>query len=91
MKMGENSLKLAGNFDYFLSGGVGAAAGGEFAFKDILFLRAGAHIGTGTSPLPTYLSLGSGVKFAGFHADFCWLTANEVIGNTLMVGIGYCF
>ena len=91
MDLSENTLKLAADLSYFLLGGVEAAAGGEFGYKDMLFLRAGAHIGTGKSPLPTYVSLGAGFKYAGFHVDLCWLTANQAIGNTLMAGIGYRF
>ena len=86
-----NRLQFGADLDYFFSGGFGAAAGTEFSFKDMIFVRAGAHIGTGRSPLPTYLSLGAGAKFSGFHLDVCFLTLNEAIGNTLMAGIGYAF
>ena len=86
-----NRLQFGADLDYFFSGGFGAAAGTEFSFKDMVFVRAGAHIGTGRSPLPTYLSLGAGAKFSGFHLDVCFLTLNEAIGNTLMAGIGYAF
>ncbi len=91
MDLSENTLKLAADLSYFLLGGVEAAAGGEFGYKDMLFLRAGAHIGTGKSPLPTYVSLGAGFKYAGFHVDLCWLTANQILGNTLQLGLGYRF
>ena len=57
----------------------------------MVFVRAGAHIGTGRSPLPTYLSLGAGAKFSGFHFDLCFMTLNEAIGNTLAIGLGYAF
>ena len=89
--LNENALKIAADFSYFLLGGMEAAAGGEFGYKDMLFLRAGAHLGTGKAPLPTYVSLGAGFKYSGFHVDLCWLTANQAIGNTLMAGIGYRF
>lgn len=91
MDLSENTLKLAADLSYFLLGGVEAAAGGEFGYKDMLFLRAGAHIGTGKSPLPTYVSLGAGFKYSGFHVDLCWLTANQILGNTLQLGLGYRF
>ena len=86
-----NKLNFGADLDYFFSGGLGAAAGTEFAFKDMVFVRAGAHIGTGRSPLPTYLSLGAGAKFSGFHFDLCFMTLNEAIGNTLAIGLGYAF
>lgn len=87
----ESAFKLAADFDYFLSGGIGAAIGGEYGFKDMLFFRAGAHIGSGNAPLPTFVTLGAGAKFSGFHVDLCWMTANEILGNTLNFGLGYRF
>lgn len=89
--LSENRLGFKADLDYFFSGGFGAAAGAEFAFKNMVFVRAGGHLGTGTSPLPSYVSLGAGAKFSGFHLDLCWLTANKAIGNTIMAGIGYAF
>lgn len=87
----QNALRLAADADYFFVGGFGAAAGAEFGIKDRFFLRAGAHLGSGKAPLPTYVTLGAGVQFSGFHLDLCWMTANPVLGNTLHAGLGYQF
>lgn len=89
--LSENKVNFGADMDYFFSGGFGLGAGTEYSYKDMVFVRAGAHVGTGSSPLPSYLSLGAGAKFSGFHLDICWLTANQAIGNTLMAGIGYAF
>lgn len=86
-----DSFRVNADIDYYLSGGFGAGGGAEYSFKDMLFVRAGAHLGSGSAPLPTYASLGAGFKFAGFHADLCWLTANGILGNTLHLGLGYSF
>jgi len=85
------SLDARADFDYYFAGGIGLSAGAEFGFKDMVFVRAGGRVGTGTSPVPTHLALGLGAKFFGVHLDLCYLTANEIIGNTLMAGIGYSF
>lgn len=89
--LSENKLNIGADADYFFSGGFGAAAGAEFAFQDMVFVRGGVHLGTATSPLPTHISLGAGFKYSGFHVDLCWLTANQAIGNTVMAGLGYSF
>lgn len=86
-----DSFKVNADIDYYLSGGFGAGCGAEYSFKDMLFVRAGAHLGSGSAPLPTYASLGAGLKLAGFHVDLCWLTANSILGNTLHLGLGYSF
>lgn len=84
-------LTFRADADYFFTGGIGAGLGAQYAWKDMVFVRAGYHLGTDMAPIPSYLSLGAGVKFSGFHLDLSFLTLNEAIGNTLMAGIGYAF
>ena len=90
--MEEGRIRVAADADYFLfCGGVGIAAGVEYAYKELVFLRSGIHLGSDSIPFPTYVSLGAGVKFSGVHLDISYLTINNVIGNTLTAGIGYEF
>lgn len=79
------------DFRYFFQGGLSAALGTQYAFKDLVFVRAGYHLGGGKSVLPSFASFGAGVKFAGLHLDIAWLTANKYLGNSLTVGLGYSF
>ena len=67
------------------------ALGAQYGWNDMVFARAGFHLGTGKAPLPTYASVGLGVKFVGVHLDVSYLLASKVLGNTLCVGIGYAF
>ena len=53
--------------------------------------EAGLKRGDSAKAVPTYASLGMGVKFAGVHIDAAFLTASQTLGNTLMVGLGYSF
>lgn len=91
LAFGSSAVKLAADFDYFFSGGLGLALGGQYGWNDMVFARAGYHLGTGKAPVPSYLSLGAGAKFANVHVDLCWLTASPALGNTLAIGVGYCF
>lgn len=88
---GKSAVDVAADFDYFFVGGIGAGLGTQYAWNDMVFVRAGFHVGSGKSPLPTYASLGLGFKFAGVHIDASWLTANQILGNTLCIGVGYAF
>ena len=72
----------------YLDGGIMAGLGLQYAIKDIAFVRAGYHYG---EVIPSYASLGLGVKFSGVHADFFYLLASETLGNTLGFGLGYSF
>lgn len=84
-------IRATADADYYLAGGLGGALGAEYGYKEMVFVRAGAHLGGQAAPIPTYVSLGAGVKFSGVHLDISFLTLNEIIGNTLTAGIGYEF
>ncbi len=84
-------LNLAGEVDYLFAGALMAGFGAEYCIQDIAFLRAGFHYGDAAKALPTFVSLGAGVQFAGIHLDLSFITASKTIGNSLMVGLGYAF
>lgn len=68
-----------------------AALGAQYNWNNTVFVRAGYHLGPETAPIPSYLSLGVGFKIAGIHADVCYMTASQTLGNTLGVSLGYAF
>lgn len=91
LALGKSGVAFAADADVFFTGGLGIALGAQYDWNDMVFVRAGFHVGTKPAPLPTYASVGLGVKFAGFHIDASWITANKILGNTICAGIGYAF
>lgn len=88
----EHSVKGDLDLDYFIYGKKFCAAlGGEYSYKNMLFARAGYHLGSDEAVLPSFATFGVGVKYAGVRLDLGYLTANKVIGNTITVGLGYSF
>ncbi|MBR1570141.1 MAG: PorV/PorQ family protein [Bacteroidales bacterium] len=77
--------------DYVFMSGFMAALGAQYAILDMVFVRAGYHLGTGKLALPSYASLGLGFQLAGFHLDVNYLLASATLGGTLGVGLGYSF
>ena len=77
--------------DVYFNGGISAAAGLQYCFNDMLFVRAGAHYGTDSAPLPTYVGLGLGVKLFGVRLDVSYLTASQTVGGSLCAALGYSF
>jgi len=57
----------------------------------MVFVRAGYHLGTDKAPLPSFATVGAGFKYAGFSLNVAYLTANNIIGNTLTFGLGVSF
>ena len=88
---GNHGMRFAAEADYFFSGAVTAAAGVQYSFRNMVFLRGGYHFGTNDAVLPSFATLGLGVRLFGVSLDLAYLTANDVIGNTLTFGFGYCF
>lgn len=79
------------DLDYFFSGNFTAAFGAEYSFKDMVFARAGYHYGADKAVLPSFATLGLGLKLYGIRLDFAFLTANDDIGNGFTLGFGYQF
>ncbi len=78
--------------DYFFSGWVAASVGAGYTFNDLVSVRAGYRYG-GESPIPSFASVGAGVKFFGAKLDLAYLIAgsDSPMKNTLAVSVGYCF
>lgn len=77
--------------DYVMGAGLMAALGAQYSIKDLVFVRAGYHLGASDIVIPSHVSLGLGVQFAGVHLDVSFLTASQTLGNTLAFGLGYAF
>lgn len=86
-----HGMRMVADADYFFSGNVTVAAGVEYSFRNMLFARAGYHFGTENAVLPSFATVGLGVRFFGLSLDVAYLTANDVLGNTLTFGLGYRF
>ena len=66
------------------------ALGAEAKIADMISVRAGYRY-VAKYVLPSFATLGIGAKFAGIRIDAAYLFANEVIGNTTAISLGYCF
>lgn len=86
----KHNVDVAVDADYYLDGCFAAAVGAEYTFDGLASVRAGYHYG-GESILPSYASVGAGVKFLGIKLDLAYLIASGPMKNTLAVGLGYTF
>ena len=88
---GRSSIDVSAEADLFFAGGFMAGAGLQYSYSDMVFARAGYHYGDAEKAIPSFASLGLGVKFAGVHLDAAYLLGNEVTGGTYVIGLGYGF
>jgi len=87
----EHSLEGVLDADYYFSGAYSVAIGAEYGYRDMLFVRAGYHYGSDDCVLPSFASLGLGVQLRGVRLEGSFLTANDYVGNSLTIGLGYSF
>ncbi len=78
--------------DYFFDGWLSAGIGAGYTFNDMVSFRAGYRYG-GESPVPSYASVGAGVKLLGVKLDLAYLVAagDSPMKNTLALSAGFCF
>lgn len=87
----DHGLKASVDADYYFSGDFTAVLGAQYAFKNMLFARAGYHLATDHAVLPSFLTVGLGVSYAGLSLDAAYITANDALGNSFCLGLRYSF
>lgn len=87
----EHALEVVLDGDFNFDKTFGGALGAEYAYNNMLFVRAGYRLASEKAVIPSHLGLGVGVHFSGFRADISYLTASPVLGNTVNIGLGYSF
>lgn len=85
-----HSVDVLLDADYYFGGWFAAAAGAAYTYNDLVVVRAGYRYG-GASPIPSYASVGAGVKFAGAKLDLAYLIGSSAMKNTLALTLGYTF
>ena len=92
--LGDSTLDLSADADYFFNGTLGLAAGASFAWKDMVFARAGYCYGTHSkgnfkaAPVPSHLAFGAGAKYLGIGLDITMVIVPKA-GNTVCMGLTY--
>ena len=76
---------------YYFSKALGAAAGAEFSFKDMVFARLGYNFASDNAPLASFASAGLGISLFGATLDLSYLFASPTISGTLLAGLSYRF
>ncbi len=88
---GRHGIRGLADLKCFFNDGVTAGAGVEYSYSKTFFLRGGYHYGSDDAALPSFVTLGAGLRFDLFSLDFAYLTADDTIGNTFTVGLGFSF
>lgn len=91
LDLGTSSVAFTAEADALFAGGIMAGAGCEYSFKDMVFARAGYHYGNSVNAVPSFASVGLGLNISGVKLNVAYLTASQVLANTMCVSLGYSF
>lgn len=86
----KHDISLRADAQYYFMGDFAAAIGAAYTYDDMVTLRAGYRYG-GTSVIPSFMSLGAGVKFFGVKVDVAYVLGSSAMANTVAVSLGYSF
>lgn len=75
---------------YYFTGYFAAALGASYTYDDLLSFRAGYRYG-GSSVIPSFVSVGAGVKLSGVKIDLAYLLSSTAMANTMCLSLGYSF
>lgn len=87
----QHGLQINVDADYYFSNSFSAAAGAQYGWNNMVFVRAGYRFSAKSCVIPSFASVGLGFKFKGIRLDAAYLMANEALKNTINIGIGYSF
>ncbi len=89
--LGESgTVEAAGDFNYFLDGGIKAALGGQYTWKDMISIRAGFN--TSGSNAQSFMTAGAGIRFMGAALDLAYMKGlTSLKSSNIIVGLSYVF
>lgn len=96
LQLGDSVLDLCADADYFFNKTIGLALGGNFAWKDMAYVRAGYCYGTPAgadfkvAPVPSHFAVGAGARYLGIGLDLS-LAIVPAAGTTFCAGLTYGF
>ena len=96
LAFGDIALDLCADADYFFNKTIGLALGGNVAWKDMAYVRAGYCYGTPAgadfraAPVPSHFAVGAGAKYFGIGLDLS-LAIVPAAGSTFCAGLTYGF
>lgn len=88
---GKNGLQINLDSDWYFSNTVTAALGAQYSWNDILFLRAGYRYSMQGCVIPSFASVGLGLRFFGVRLNAAYIFASEVLDNSFSLSLGYSF
>lgn len=68
-----------------------AEAGAEYSYKDFAFVRAGYHYGDEKKYIPSFFSLGLGVRFFGFGLNAAYQLGSSNVNNSFLIALSWGF
>ena len=86
-----HTVELVGDAEYYFSRNYAIAAGVQYAYNGVVYVRGGYRFASPGCVIPSHLGIGIGARFAGFRIDVGYITASAALKNTVTAGLGFSF
>ena len=86
-----HGIELVLDGEYNFGSAAAVSAGAQYNYNHIVYARVGYRFAGEKALIPSHLGAGIGLQFKGFRLDASYLTASEILGNTINIGLGYSF
>ena len=86
-----HGIELLLDGEYNFGSAAAVSAGAQYNYNHIVYARVGYRFAGEKALIPSHLGAGIGLQFKGFRLDASYLTASEILGNTINIGLGYSF
>ena len=87
---GVHAIKGVATIERYFSAAATAAIGFQYCYDGMLSARAGYHA-SDDAVIPSYVSAGLGLSYAGVRLDLAYLFASDILGGGFGVTLGYSF
>ena len=88
---GKHGIELLLDGEYNFGAAAAVSAGAEYNYNRLVYARVGYRYAGEKALIPSHLGAGIGLHIKGFRLDASYLTASEILGNTVNIGLGYNF
>lgn len=87
----KHGIQLLLDGEYNFGAAAAVSAGAEYNYNHLVYARVGYRYAGQKALIPSHLGAGIGLQFKGFRLDASYITASEILGNTVNIGLGYSF
>ncbi|MGN0195546.1 MAG: hypothetical protein ACI4AE_03720 [Candidatus Cryptobacteroides sp.] len=91
METGDHNLDAQLDAKYYFHNAMSVAASARYEWRSMVSVCAGYRYASDNAVLPSFASVGAGVRFSGVSFNLAYLLASDTLSGTFALSVGYSF